>query len=572
MITMHTKRLFIFLLVPLLHTTTADAKVIEFAPPDGQSPLAPFTPPWCAKVDASQGGTAGQLERRLESIKSGGWYFESLVEVAQLVCLDPKAPELQAQTAQIVQGWMALTGVTREQAIAGITARLDVAGWERKEQEACAAIATSSEAIGRQRELGVVVERALGCGSRTQPFWFDESNGPDEHLIWYLDDSVEAPSQIAVAYHVLNCLPKPRTTDVDDSDLGRYASCGVDARRLDEKRLERELAASGWNDYATITAREHHAHACRVARVWEANARAAAAKDPAYQQILFDAPEAGWAAWVAEIEANRAAWSAAIDYGTRFMASEPKPVTGCHDTLRANVDAWIAAKHPKTMEEAKAALTRGMGYVLATHLAACLAAEGRAYGFRQLDKLVSKGLPARGPRHAAHYAALDALVAIRTDRPRFSMEPGNLPRRGGSKMLGLAAKMVGSKFNMTYDEWKGVVKTAKKKGDWVEIVFKPDRYVDTVWSCKDTNRISGIDGNGRFYYEQNCHSVGEKVVDRAPEPVLVPVEDTAAIKPGVFVIVNPDSPKFGEPQRGAVLEVWADKKRERLIGYLGFKL
>ena len=584
---MNPSRLFLLTTLPaaasvILHTAAAGAqsdddgrkrlpKVTEFAPPDGQPALAPFSPSWCAKVDASK-GSGGQLERRLGSIKSSGWYPEGLVEVAQLVCLDPKAPDYQAQTAQIVQGWMALTGTSREQTIASITARLDTAAWERMETEACAALATSNELIGRDRELGVVTERALGCGSRTQPFWLDESNPPEKNLLWYLDDTVEAPSQVVAAYWVLSCLPGTRTDGAEESDLGRYASCGVDARRLDEPKLEAELAAAGWNPYAAITARELHGHARRVARIWEAQARAWAAKEPAYQQLFFDAPEAGWNAWLAEIDAHRAAWTASIAYGTKLMASSPKRITGCQAELRGHVDAWLKARAPATLDEARAALTTGMGYVFATHLAACLAAEDRAYGFRALNQIVSRGRPTRGPRLAAHYAVIDALVAIRADRPRFAMEPQMLPRRGPGSLLAEASKQVTTKFNITTDQWKGTVKTAKKKGDMVEIVFKPDPYEETTWSCKDSNKIVGIDYNGRFSYEQNCHSTGTRIVDRAPVPVLVPAEDAVALKPGVFAVVNPDSPKFGEPQRGAVLEVWADKKRARLVGYLGFKL
>ncbi|MBZ0233924.1 MAG: hypothetical protein K8M05_16470, partial [Deltaproteobacteria bacterium] len=307
-------------------------KVKVYAPAEGVEVAAAMAPPWCDVVpppkSPSSSASRSSLERQFMVVDRSGWGGGTLEKIAAMLCESPEDESFQAQTGSVVQAWINVTGLGTQQAIASIRARVDTASWKRQRDETCAAVAVNPEASGRALELARVTARVFGCGSSSLgPFWSDDMNPPDKSLGWYLDEDAAPPSQTIASYRVLRCLPRASRAP-DAHALGRYASCGVEARALDPGKLEAELASSGWNEFAKTIAREQHGFARRRVAQYDREVRALAAKDPAYQQIFYDAPEAAWKAWTELAAANRDALDAAFAYEARFV-DNPGRATGC---------------------------------------------------------------------------------------------------------------------------------------------------------------------------------------------------------------------------------------------------
>jgi hypothetical protein len=85
---------------------------------------------------------------------------------------------------------------------------------------------------------------------------------------------------------------------------------------------------------------------------------------------------------------------------------------------------------------------------------------------------------------------------------------------------------------------KGVVASAVKGPDGVEIKFKHTSYTYPEANCVDDKfHPLKIESNGTITYAQNCKYTGRTIkVDTTPRPIIVAPELATNVKPGSYTV------------------------------------
>jgi hypothetical protein len=563
------------------------SRMVVFEPDPGREKVEAMKPTWCDLTNKYEGKVMGsRLARTLTRIKDKGWYRGDITTVAEILCTHPDAPDWQKQTGYVVQGWVNTTGLGKDDALAGIRARVQRERWEKQKKEVCGDMEVSGEASEEQKRINSAMRDTFGCGKEI--YWRMPYARVGDKLEWFLDKDIEIPSEVMRSYYVLNCLG--HGYELKKSELyvlAGYARCGIDARKLSREKLDKEIKDKGYNEYQSILAREQLARAKDVGERYQRVIDKLVKSDPVYKRIFYEAPEKAFKSWEKDYNANKAAIDEANAFEGKLYGPSKKAMTGCAKTLRANFAKYVKSKKPKTIKTAQEAATDRIGMILLGNLVACEAAEGNYNGMKMLDELYQKGRLARGPRYAAYYAVLDVLSEIRADRAKFSMEPKMMGYKSimsfGSRAMELCA--AGSKgktpshrpgpsckTTVGHDA-KGVVKKVKKTKEGTKILFKTEKWKEEDVECVDTNKIWMID-KGKVKYFQECTLKGYKWVKHTEKTTIIPNDAAAGIKRGMFFKGKADYPyddkkfkRFGFPEA-----VYKNKKKKRLINFYGIKL
>ena len=395
-------------------------------------------------------------------------------------------------------------------------------------------------------------------------------------------------SEITRAVYVLRCLrylendtqdwPDPKSVTVQAA----YVACGTDARRLDRAKLDKELANPKFNEYARVNAREVWTLAKTVSDRLSASFKQMADKDEAYKKIFFDGPEKGWADWQAAYAANKEGVDAAFDYEKKFYGPSKKALSGCGDKLRKGFATYIQSKKPATADEAKKAALDMIGYPLTEALALCEAVEGRLQIAQTYVKLLEgdgRGLPPdrRGPRYAAYTAALGHLSDILADRDKFPVKQFYLRINRPERRMKDGAKGYYDNKVIWAEDPKGTIASATKKGDVVEVTWKPVTTYIMNRVCKPNHRILMINNSGHIIYDSDC-TMGDPPklpVTSKNGPILVPERVAAGLKAGVtgvFAVNVKDSISDArKASDGLPKEVW-DAAGKKLLNWYGVPL
>lgn len=582
----------IVLSVILLGATGARAEDDEarWKPLPGRDVVKPMAPDWCAgaEMDRWQHAETGLHETR-NNVENGGWDEKALRNVARIACVAADDPEARALVAKWRQDYVNMIGTSEKEDRAAQKLRASK-DYESLQKAWCESITVSDEASPEERSMAEALAVGTGCewqrhGGLPLSITLDGTN-PD--LGWWIDRRAEVDSEITRAIHVLRCLrylekpeqdwPDPKSVTVQAA----YVACGVDARRLDRGRLDKELGDSKFNEYARVHAREVWTLAKTVSDRLTAAFKQMADKDEAYKKIFFDGPEKGWADWQAAYAANKEAVDAAFDYEKKFYGPSRKALQGCGDKLRKGFASYIQSKKPQTLDEAKKAALDMIGSPLMEALALCEAVEGRLQIAETYVKLLEgngEGLPAdrRGPRYAAYAAALTHLSDILADRERFPVKQFYLRVDPPAERMRHGAKKYYTDKVLWAEDPKGTIASATKKGDAIEVTFKPVTTYIMNRVCKPNNRILRIDSNGRIIYDSDC-AIGSPPrlpVTTKNGPILVPERVGAGLKAGVtgvFAVNVKESIMDGKkPSDGLPKEIW-DATGKKLLNWYGIPL
>lgn len=497
-------------------------------------------PPWCNGYESP-----GDNHARWINVESNGWSFKTLNYMAKGGC-----DVVDAERAAKVQEWKGLYmqkfAASEADFIAAMRLYIAEDSFEAQQTAACEEVAVSEEAGAKDVALGGAFRYALQCGPH---------EGPGDLVYWA--DKPEI-SELHRAVIVDSCLGR-------SGEHSNFALCGWDMLNMNRKRLDQQLAETGWPEYGRVVAVEFFGQTQARSEALLAEMRKKAEKDEGYAAIL-EAPKAGHHAWMASYKSNKAAFQAA--WAMEQIASDlnRKKAEGCGAKLRPlfqkHILTTVKGKTFKDVAEAQKAILDEVGYPLATSLVMCDAMESRFQAANQGYNFVKGARVTRGPRYAAHSAVLDAYNAVVEDRPRFKL--GNAGSLGGMPSSNLAYKFYELTFNkLSFGKAAGEIKSIKTKGDVAHIDFEKVKYKDWEnYGCKRTRRVARIHSDGSIEYEMNCKT---RTVTRTSkeEPVTVPVEFASGLKRGQMV-------EFDLDKRVAIpVAVYKDKDKDKLIGLLG---
>lgn len=540
----------------------------KFDPPAGQAQLSPMTPPWCSRTSEYRGKNVGSaLGRALGAIKDRGWTDAWIADAAAMLCAHPEAPDYRRQTAQMVQGYMAFTGLSRPDAARAIGARVDEKAWKAQRDKTCAGLSVDDEASKGDQLTNDAMRALFGCG-RSGPAWEARRQDPGD-LVWYLDRRAEAPELLRL-YWAIACLKAPWYNDAKSGhDLARYAYCGPDARRLSRERIDRELAAAHANERARTLALETLAVVGRSVKKLDAAAKA----KPGLKKVLVEAPEAAWRAWQASYRSEKSGIEAALAFEAKFFGPSLEAARGCTEPLRQAFAHHLDGAKGKAGFDARAGDPVGSALLLA--VANCAGVEGGGAETYALVELWESLRLGRGPRYAAYHAALDALSEIRADRPRFFLEPEMFtelpvisPRKTAIERMQKRIKY------LPLEPGSAVVARVKKVSGGVRVEFKTEKWKEDVVECHDTNKVWRIGSGGDVKYFRRCKTTGRRTVRHTALPVVVPAYAAANIRRGALVEFSALDPLVaaGKARPGFPLAVWKSKAKKRLVAAYGFSI
>jgi len=525
-------------------------------------------PAWCGAGEhaALPRGGYGEVKRRLSA---QGLTEPNLAMVAQATCVAGADPKLAALIDDARARYQRLIGLSDRELGEALRLRLDPDELQRQIKQTCSALRLGPEASDQDRALREARRAALGCEGTV---WNANWRRSTADWGYWNDRDVDPASELVRVAHLEQCLDHAYKRDFPDPEQSAvqigYVRCGVDARRLDRARLEKELAEPAITDGARQVAREAFSRARRISEQLTAAYRAKAAQDPAWKTILFDAPEQAFAAWQGAAAKWRPEIDAVLAFEDKFYSPSKSAVAGCGPTLRAGWTKYLRAAGPSDEKAAERVATNDpIGYLLASRLLACDHREGRNLLAAYESSLLTQARRFRGPRRAAAWAVVDAINDIKKDRERFPITASGIAY-GGDPMYGPVSN-VGNQIGHG-DEFHGEIKTVAKVKGGVQVTFKTVKYQVHITTCTPTNRLQSISADGHVYWEQNCVSGGTAWRTSTETPVFVPEEVAGGLAPNQFGSFRPDTKPT--PRGGFPVMIYADKAKTKLVVFYGVAL
>lgn len=544
-------------------------------------------PDWCAGYQGTRDmSTDDWIAETDRMLTQGGFSDQNLGEIAAAACAKPDDKAMQKKVAGWRQRYLNVTGLTDKQDREAMKFRAANPGdaWDTAQAAFCdqpafkgtmqAQDATTQDDLSEiEREQSMIepLKAAGGCRGAALA-----RSAMSHDWRWWIDGHTAPSSEVARVMNVLAALDTSWTAemipDLDDKRVMlAYAVVGPDARRMDRAKFEQEIAAAPYTEIARIHAREAFARAKALAdyMLWAYGAKAKA--DPTLKALLFDAGEAGWTGWEKDYATWQPAMDAAAAYEATFYGDDQRAKKGCSSALHANLARFVAAGKVTTGEDASKLLRTPVGYVLAETLLACDVREELWQQAARDAEMFRVQRVQRGPRLAAWWAVFDALQQIDADHARYPIQLTDLGLPPKSPLVAQVSGAWANKLSLDTDA-TGEIKAVTKSDGGVLVTFKRVTYQEVEDTCTQTNRIDGIDGNGAFIYHQSCTITGHHTVDATPEPVLVPADLAAGLRPGQLATFNRDRPDGAKYFHGLPTEVWTDKNKKTLVVWNGIPL
>jgi hypothetical protein len=448
----------------------------------------------------------------------------------------------------------------------------------RQQQAFCSQI--KSDALSLPRDDGAYTEavgRALGCYGNRHAAWTARGSsgvGVFGEVDWLLDRGMK--SELLRAYKVLRCMPTKNgnngpSWDLDPKNpaaLGAFATCSVDARKLDASALEEELKAPRFNAWARIGARETFTHAKNLADKMVAAIRSGASDDA--KQLVFDLPDKAFADWDALYTANKAAIDQAFDFDATFFketASYKGGTTpfatkkvGCAQTVRKSFEGYVTSKSVKSIDDLKKVGVDPVGFVLLDAAIECDVLEGR---YVDAEWWLSKVRFERGPRYLAYWAIQEAQKPEAW--PKFPNPIPSLPTS--------FPPVDGPRFildNSLFDRWsednreaQSVIASLTPQDRGTQVTFVPVTTMVPDRKC-DYGRILRWDSSGTPQYETSCVITGYHPETTTLDPVVLSPESAQGLKPGMLLRVYRMDEAATKTPLATPLEVWTNANATKL--------
>ncbi len=513
-------------------------------------------PPWCKGYEPSTSDS--NLTWVKSYMEREGYAGKTLEYMAKAACDKPRDGERQKNVAEWAAAYKASFGATDQDFVEVMTfGIMPQAEGSALEEEQCASYKVKNEeATAEERVLRDAEASMLGCGRDS-----------DESLLYWLDKP--QISEMMRAALVNKCIQGDPTKD--DKMRGEFAFCMIDMKKLDRATFDKQTANMKLNLYGKVSAVQNFQIAKAKATFLLKKYADLAAKDEEWARLLA-APEAGWQLWMKTYEANKATFDAIKKFDQKAAKGSKKALAGCGTELHALFHEHMSAKKAKTFEEAQKVATDMVGYPLLVALMRCDAAEARYLPVAAAqDLFMNQAKAHRGPRFESYDMTLSVLNDIRADREKFPLERTYPTPPGTGRDLWY--KAYEQTFNkISYDKGVGQIKDVAKKGDGFLVTFKTVKWKEQeAYGCVNTRRIYRIRDDGTLEYEQRCKY---KTVGRSStqEPVTVPADFAAGLKPGMMVDLMLDSGRGeGKPagKIGIPKGVYKDPDKKKFIGTYG---
>ncbi len=472
-----------------------------------------------------------------------------------------------------------------------VVATLASAGWAARADE-CDKLEPKSpqSSADWQREAAI---RDFVCGGELPK----AGEAAGQAASW-LDRAGKDKSEIARAMFVWQCLPDLKDSasgNLLDKGISQLANCSVDARKLDRKALDAEIAALGLTGKLSATAVERFTQVKALADRWINRVNEGSKQDPLYKKILIDAPDAAWAAWEKTYAAHKAefelAWAVedkalAVPFGAR---NTPQTI-GCED-LRKAWRGYVASTKPKTKEDVKAAAVDAVAYPMLERLELCDALEGRYVDAAAEDTILRTGRYSQGPRMAGAWAAVDAAADVKNFKGDYSVTPGKMNLVYKDELMRVAGMVWGDKVRKLSSFWdgqgsedqkrgsQGVMEAAKilkvtKGKDGIQVTFKTEKWEEPDFKCVNSGRIGNFQPDGTPMFIYHCKEAGSHTETFTLQPRAFSGQSGDELKVGQIVkVLTADLFQSKSPTPSFVVEVLEGAgKKPKTVSYLGVAL
>lgn len=531
--------------------------------------------PWCDGVKVAEKWDAGRIARN--SSGRDGVSRDGIVESSLHLCQRPNDPTWKQKATQLLQAWMNWTKQSQAHAIASMKVRIQIDKVTAERAAMCKALVPNGELAGAGKAYALAKQKFFGCyDDRYGETWQGNLNLYGDETGYYVDGSDVAESEIARLHWLLGSTSTPRTdlpanSASDNKQLLAYAAVAADMANLDEKNAAAELTRAPFagSDLARVVVNESIATLRWRKKLYDAAIDKLASGDAAYAAILRDAAKQSSASWTKII----APWKAELDKVLAFekkLASTPRSaLAGCSKDLAGVVEKLLKSYRSTDY----LALTTKIqddpiASILLSRIALCHGID-KLPNAGVLADLAKKSREIRGRRSFAYYAIADKLAEVKKDRPRLLLDLANFydPTSGGrgDREANDDIELKGSvPLDPNSVESRGVVGKVTKTATGIRVEFKKVSRMEAEIQCKDTDRLSHIDGNGNLVWRRHCWQTGKMVkVDLTPRPQDVPAVFATNIKPGVFAAIDYD---------GNVAYVKANADAKTITTFLGYAL
>jgi hypothetical protein len=542
-------------------------------PEPGRDKAADRAPPWCDGL-AIRDWSPSSLPRTLRSATED---WRAYLSAAEATCAWPKERSVQKAVGVIVQSWINITGLSENDAIASLKARLGGEKLEADHKQLCQALTISDEVDGEDKAFARARQVLFGCAGSDQALWLDTGNHVPDDLITYLDNSATPPDELVRLAWVTDRARFSLTRQGHDLEVGllTYIYDQIDYQALSAGAIGKlmEQAPYKGSTYARVVVMESMGRARKAIAAVEALVKQKSA-DADWKELLVTAPQRGVAGW----NAASATWKAQIARSNElehaFWGPSRKAVKGCWKTLRGDFLQVAATLDHTSGANFERSLSDPVASLLFARLALCASIDHPDKHYAGKLVAISDELRySRGPRLAAYYAGIDALNAILADRGKFPVSARDIDYPRDRPLYDVALTeankdLTGIGYALENED--GIVKSVKKSGDGVVISFVSNIVQKMTYACRETTKLRMIKADGTLVYDSICHEAGMKPFDRTHADIVIPAEYAAGIKAGAaleFSTGGGDAPRPAMPTA-----VYADKTKKKLVNYYGLEL
>jgi hypothetical protein len=554
-------------------STANDIYVVE--PLEGRAKVGPVKLDFCDRIPQTQERTcpvrerseAKSISQAIRGAEHSGLDTGRIGRILAGACNFPNDPGFEEAVGSVVQLWVNWFGQSREDAIESLVLRGASEKWKNDLDAGCRKIQVDEEASPEDASITRARREAVGC----------RAGGNIDDLDWYIDKGDQPPSELVRLGYAMRCLQPDNLDPSNKREWWKVGVCARDIRELDAKKVAAETAKMTAPQQAH--ARENVSYMKSALADLERVVKPKADSDPDYKHILYDAPEAGWDAWVALYRKHKKAMDATYAFEKAMFGPRIDAYQGCYKALEPGVVAFFKGGKFKTKEQVEKALREPIGYTLLNALGACYAITAPASAGVAMMNGTKESRVWRGPRAAAGYAMVEALNDIKENRPRFPLQaewfyPDLTDLIVKEARYGERTK-VPNNGNFP-DTVEGVVKTSKKyaqRKETLRLDFKTEMWMEKVVTCRDTKKIDRIE-NGKVYYRKTCQSQGMQQRKFTPKATAVPDWAGKGIRPNALIKLQvPSGSEYSNQLRfGYPLEVYANKSKKKLVSVYGFLL
>jgi len=390
-------------------------------------------------------------------------------------------------------------------------------------------------------------------------------------------------SQIISAYYVVRCLDTDRMEDAKDP----YLFCGYDARRLNEKKLDAEIAERKLSAESAATARALFKKAKDRDAWMVGELTKSEDKHYDYKKLYVDLPEQTAVAWEKFYADHKDVYDLGTAIERQLSATDLShrgyqaiEVKGC-DEMHKSFKDYLAKQSGKPAPEiAQFVQSDPLAFEMLSSIVACDGLRGFKIDAVGAYNLLEKGRMWRGPRTAAYWAS---LVEAKDTEAKVQFSP---PVHKGyaevdqHKLMHLAKEIANTNLNLSYGgPATAKVAAMKKLADgWVEVTFKLEKWMEPDFECVDIKPLhfNHWGQNGQPVWDWKCNVKGYHEETKQENPHAFSELASAGLKPGMVVKMLTASQSKEPTSQAFPLEVSlpakTKKDKPKLISFSGIPL